>query len=312
MKRFFFQRKCFFDLNNCENKLMICGQELDYFPLKDGGTTIDSIFHKILNFFNKKKYKIGNLAIHLSLQRPKLSQDDINYKILIRDRLCNLWNLPQNSLTVQAGTGEKIGDVGNAKAMIFIANALLVKKSNESQELIGFGYDRHRFFTQSETDVKTPSILCGQQINYYKNINAHSDGDIVFHAMTNAIFSAIGAGDIGEHFPDIDQKWKNAKSIQFVEYALNLLKEKKLQTKSIKIEIVTSLRFQNVLKKMNFVEKAQKDLMKLLNIKSKKKCYVKLNLANEKNQNRDERCIKNDLGIESNVWMHFIPKAISG
>lgn len=341
MKGGFFQKKCFFDLNDQENKLSLCREKLDFFPLlnqkydqlkytilmailncfdldivindlklkikkiEKNNQSIDQIFQEIINFIDQKGYKIGNLTVHLSLQRPKLCQKDINYKILIRDYLCNLLDLQKSSIVIQAGTGEKIGDIGNSRAMIFIVNVLLVKKNDKIKELIGFGYDRHRFFNQSKIEIKKKPVICCREIDYCKNIDAHSDGDIVLHAITNAIFSSIGAGDIGDHFPDTDEKWKNTNSIKFVEYGLNLIEKQNIRVKFIKVEIVSSLKFQNVLKKMNFLKNAQKDLIKILSINGKKNCCIKLSLGNEKKQNRDERCIKNDLGIEANVFMKF-------
>jgi 2-C-methyl-D-erythritol 2,4-cyclodiphosphate synthase len=341
MKKNFFRKKSFFDFHN-DGKLIICDQKLDFFPLvnqncdqlqyvilmailncfyrdliindlksmlikiEKNNQSIDLILSEILNFICRKGYKIGNLTIHMSLQKPKLCQKNINYKIRIQDNLCNLLNLKNDQIVVQAGTGEKIGDVGNCKVVIFIVNVSLVKKDDKINELVGFGYDRHRFFNQAKVEIEKKLIICGQKIDYCKNIDAHSDGDIVFHAIANAIFSAIGEGDIGDHFPDVDAKWKNAKSIQFIEYTLDMMKNKSLRVKSIKVEIVSSLKFQNVLKKVNFLQKAQEDLMKILNIRRKKECYIKLSLASKKKLNCDERCIKNDEGIEANVKMILI------
>lgn len=335
----FFQKKCYFDLIDQQNKLSISNQDIDFSPLlnqnhdqllhtilisilncfphckiskilkldliktEKNNQKIDKIFQQILNYLDHKNYKIENIAMHMSLQKPKLCQKDINYKFLIRDNLCKLFNISKDHLVVQAGTGEKIGDIGNSKAIIFISNISLAKQNNSNKRLVGFGYDRHRFKVQSEIEKKP--TLCGQKINYFKNIDAHSDGDIVFHAMTNAIFSVTGSGDIGEHFPDTDPQWKNALSIKFLQYALNILNEKKLKTIAIQIEIVTSMKFLNTLKRENFLGKAHYDLMKILNIGNKKNCSIHLRVANEKRKDHDELCIKNDLGIEANVKMIF-------
>ncbi len=342
MRSGFFSKKCFFDFNNQQDKLIFCNQELNFFPLinqnhdqikhticmailnffyphtivnhfksqlielEKKNQSIDLIFSQVLNFIDISNYKINNLSIHITLQEPKLHQNDLNHKILIRNFLCDFLKLSQDKITVQAGTGERIGDTGKSKATIFIANISFNKKNEKNQSLIGFGYDRHRFSLQDNIEKKP--MICGQKIPYHKNIDAHSDGDIVFHAMVNAIFSVIAEGDIGDHFPDTNSEWRNASSIKFLEYAINLLKKKSLQIKSIKIEIITSLRFQNILKKMNFLEKASRDLMRILNIKNDKSCHIKLNLANAKNKNRDERCIKNDLGIDANVRIEFVTK----
>lgn len=63
---------------------------------------------------------------------------------------------------------------------------------------VGFGYDIHRLTTGR------PLILGGQRIESDRGLLGHSDGDAVLHALSDAIFGAIGSGDIGEHFPDTD------------------------------------------------------------------------------------------------------------
>ncbi|MCX6140241.1 MAG: 2-C-methyl-D-erythritol 2,4-cyclodiphosphate synthase [Candidatus Kapabacteria bacterium] len=54
---------------------------------------------------------------------------------------------------------------------------------------------------------------------------AHSDGDVMFHALVDALLGALALGDIGEHFPDTDPKWKGAPSSAFVEHAVRLIAE---------------------------------------------------------------------------------------
>jgi len=81
---------------------------------------------------------------------------------------------------------------------------------------VGFGFDSHRFAPGK------PLILGGMEIPHAKGLLAHSDGDVVLHALTDAILGAIAAGDIGEHFPDNDPRWLGAESSQFVRHAVNL------------------------------------------------------------------------------------------
>ena len=54
---------------------------------------------------------------------------------------------------------------------------------------------------------------------------AHSDGDVVLHAVVDALLGAIGAGDIGDHFPNTDPRWRGAESAAFVRHAMKLVKE---------------------------------------------------------------------------------------
>ena len=67
---------------------------------------------------------------------------------------------------------------------------------------------------------------------------AHSDGDVVLHALVDAMLGAIGEGDIGEHFPDSDIKWKGASSDRFVSHALELVTEAGCVMVNVDITIV--------------------------------------------------------------------------
>jgi 2-C-methyl-D-erythritol 2,4-cyclodiphosphate synthase len=77
----------------------------------------------------------------------------------------------------------------------------------------GLGYDSHRFAPNR------PLVLGGVRVEHDKGLGAHSDGDVVLHALTDAIFGALAAGDIGEHFPDTDPKWANTDSSVFLQRA---------------------------------------------------------------------------------------------
>jgi 2-C-methyl-D-erythritol 2,4-cyclodiphosphate synthase len=79
---------------------------------------------------------------------------------------------------------------------------------------IGHGYDLHRLQTGGSL------VLAGVTVCTDLSPIAHSDGDVVFHALVDALLGAIAKGDIGEHFPDTDPRWKNAPSRLFVESAL--------------------------------------------------------------------------------------------
>ena len=194
-------------------------------------------FKKVLALLDEKKFLINNLTVHLTMQQPKLCQQDINYKLLIRDYLADLLNLDQKDVVVQAGTGEKIGDIGNSKAIIVLCNVSLSINKSDSMR-IGFGFDRHRF----SKDFNKEKILtiCNQALNYHKSISAHSDGDVVFHGFVNAIFSTIGLGDIGEHFPDTDPEWKNCNSKKFAEYAMKKLDDCELKITKIDVTLILS------------------------------------------------------------------------
>lgn len=83
---------------------------------------------------------------------------------------------------------------------------------------IGHGYDIHRLKTGGRM------VLAGVVVSNDLSPDAHSDGDVVLHALVDAILGAIGAGDIGEHFSDKDPRWKGADSSVFLNHAIQLAK----------------------------------------------------------------------------------------
>ena len=82
---------------------------------------------------------------------------------------------------------------------------------------VGSGFDVHRFGPGDEVRLAGVSIL------HDRSLIGHSDADVVLHAVTDAILGALGAGDIGEHFPPGDPVWRDADSRQFVLHAVELM-----------------------------------------------------------------------------------------
>ncbi|MEP7184429.1 MAG: 2-C-methyl-D-erythritol 2,4-cyclodiphosphate synthase [Rhodanobacter sp.] len=82
---------------------------------------------------------------------------------------------------------------------------------------IGQGFDVHAFGTGDHI------MLGGVRIPHDRGVIAHSDGDVVIHALCDAIFGALALGDIGHHFPPSDERWKGADSRQFLRHAAMLL-----------------------------------------------------------------------------------------
>ena len=85
---------------------------------------------------------------------------------------------------------------------------------------IGIGYDIHRLSGGDKL------IIGGIEIPFNKGVIAHSDGDVLIHALCDAILGAIGMPDLGERYPDTDPKYKNISSVVFLEDMKNVLKEK--------------------------------------------------------------------------------------
>ncbi|MGY3038950.1 2-C-methyl-D-erythritol 2,4-cyclodiphosphate synthase [Rhodanobacter sp. TND4EL1] len=84
---------------------------------------------------------------------------------------------------------------------------------------IGTGFDVHAF---GEGDHV---VLGGVHVPHVRGVVAHSDGDVVIHALCDAIFGALALGDIGRHFPPSDERWRGADSRQFLRHAAALMAE---------------------------------------------------------------------------------------
>ncbi len=79
---------------------------------------------------------------------------------------------------------------------------------------IGYGWDSHEF------QAGVPLKLGGVELPHHKGLAGHSDGDVLLHAITDALLGAVAAGDIGSYFPPSDRKWKGADSAIFLAEAL--------------------------------------------------------------------------------------------
>ncbi|MEN3971480.1 bifunctional 2-C-methyl-D-erythritol 4-phosphate cytidylyltransferase/2-C-methyl-D-erythritol 2,4-cyclodiphosphate synthase [Sphingomicrobium sp. XHP0235] len=83
----------------------------------------------------------------------------------------------------------------------------------------GMGYDVHAFAGEG------PIMLGGIEVAHDRGLAGHSDADVLLHAITDALLGAAGMGDIGEHFPPTDDRWKGASSDQFLAHAATLVRE---------------------------------------------------------------------------------------
>ena len=96
----------------------------------------------------------------------------------------------------------------------------------------GLGYDVHRLVAGEEL------WLGGIEIAHDKGLSGHSDADVALHALTDALLGAIGDGDIGSHFPPSDPQWKGARSSQFLEHAVKLVRAKSYAVGNIDLTII--------------------------------------------------------------------------
>ncbi len=97
---------------------------------------------------------------------------------------------------------------------------------------IGFGFDSHRLVEGRKL------ILSGVEIPYPEGLVGHSDGDVVLHAVCDALLGAAGLGDIGEHFPDTSAAFAGARSSLFLERSLEMLRDAGLRPSSLDITII--------------------------------------------------------------------------
>ena len=100
---------------------------------------------------------------------------------------------------------------------------------------LGNGFDVHAFTEGNEI------TLCGVNIPFSKKLSGHSDADVGLHAITDAIYGAISAGDIGTHFPPSDPKWKNASSDIFLKHAVQLTDRLGYQINNVDCTIICEL-----------------------------------------------------------------------
>jgi 2-C-methyl-D-erythritol 2,4-cyclodiphosphate synthase len=82
---------------------------------------------------------------------------------------------------------------------------------------VGIGYDSHRFAEDR------PLILGGVEIDHERGLSGHSDADVLTHAVIDAVLGAAGQGDIGTLFPDDDERWRGADSIDMLRTAVGTI-----------------------------------------------------------------------------------------
>jgi 2-C-methyl-D-erythritol 2,4-cyclodiphosphate synthase len=86
---------------------------------------------------------------------------------------------------------------------------------------VGIGYDVHAFAAAEE---QRSLVIGGVTIPHERGLAGHSDADVLLHALVDALLGAASLGDIGTHFPSSDPRWRDAASIAFLSYTLDLLR----------------------------------------------------------------------------------------
>jgi 2-C-methyl-D-erythritol 2,4-cyclodiphosphate synthase len=100
---------------------------------------------------------------------------------------------------------------------------------------VGQGFDVHAFGPGDFV------MLGGVRVAHTAGVVAHSDGDVVLHALCDALLGAAGLGDIGQHFSDKDPRWKGADSAQFVTAVLQMLAARKLRVGNVDITVIAEV-----------------------------------------------------------------------
>ena len=123
---------------------------------------------------------------------------------------------------------------------------------------IGYGYDIHKLSSGEYI------MLGGVKINSDYSIVAHSDGDILLHALSDAIYGSLAKGDIGTHFPSNNQN-QNISSLKIIQHACSLLKDSNYQINNTDITILLEKPFLQT-----FIDQMRQNLAKILSIDKSK------------------------------------------
>jgi len=122
------------------------------------------------------------------------------------------------------------GDVQNRKLTT-------IEDWNAMQQMdirTGLGFDVHALVE----DAARPLMLCGIAIDSPMALEGHSDADVGLHALVDALLGTMAAGDIGQHFPPSDAKWKGCNSAHFVQHCVQMLRERAAQIRHVDITVV--------------------------------------------------------------------------
>ncbi|MDD5795155.1 2-C-methyl-D-erythritol 2,4-cyclodiphosphate synthase [Clostridium sp. HCP1S3_B4] len=120
---------------------------------------------------------------------------------------------------------------------------------------IGLGYDVHKLVKDRKL------IIGGVEIPYELGLLGHSDADVLLHAIMDSILGACALGDIGKHFPDTDEKYKDISSIKLLEYVGELIKKH-----NYKIGNIDSIIIAQKPKMAPYIEQMKKNIALALNI----------------------------------------------
>lgn len=109
------------------------------------------------------------------------------------------------------------------------------------QYRIGNGYDVHRFAASPENAQPVYLVIGGVRIAHTHALLAHSDGDVLVHALCDALLGALALGDIGRHFPDSDPRYRGANSLLLLQQVLELVRQEGWSLANADLTVVAQL-----------------------------------------------------------------------
>jgi 2-C-methyl-D-erythritol 2,4-cyclodiphosphate synthase len=98
--------------------------------------------------------------------------------------------------------------------------------------LVGIGFDSHRLVAGRRL------VIGGVEIPFDRGLDGHSDADVLAHALTDALLGAAGMDDIGQHFPDTDERWRDANSLQLLETVVQSVRAAGLELVNVDCTVV--------------------------------------------------------------------------
>ncbi len=202
-------------------------------PMKEEVLVYGIPVYEALKKINKKdlfvKKSVDRSKFYLA-QTPQITTSDMLKKSL--DHCFNDNFSPSDESEAIERAGGKIRILSGSRKNIKITVTEDIETKIIMHERIGNGFDSHRF------EGGDGLMLGGIKIPYHKSFLAHSDGDIIIHALIDSMFGAVSLGDIGDHFPDTDDKWLNISGKELFKIAYNKVLEKGFSLKQIDIVVI--------------------------------------------------------------------------
>ncbi len=173
-----------------------------------------------------KTNKVLHTVDRSALRRVQTPQA-FSFDKLFRLHQTNVDKGGKQTVTDDAGLAEAAGltvvCVNGASQLekITYAEDLNTMQNQQTEMRTASGFDVHRF----STEKPGPIMICGVAIEHEQGLMAHSDGDVGLHALCDAVLGTLSLGDIGQHFPPSDPKWNASSSDQFLQFALEKVKD---------------------------------------------------------------------------------------